>query len=110
TMPLLTVLGDVIGIIGGWITATNFFSLSSTTFMYSVRNGITADDLIGGAIKPIFFALIIGIVSCYKGLSTEGGTVGVGRSTTTAVVMASIIVIIVDFFLAKALQLLFGTI
>lgn len=107
-MPLLTVLADVAGIIGGWTTATSLFSLTSSTFMNSVSSGITANDLIGGAIKPVFFAVIIGIVSCYKGLTTEGGTVGVGQSTTSAVVMASIIVIIADFFLAKALQLLLG--
>jgi phospholipid/cholesterol/gamma-HCH transport system permease protein len=51
----------------------------------------------------------MGIIACYKGLKTEGGTVGVGRSTTSAVVMASIVVIITDFFLVKALQILLGT-
>jgi phospholipid/cholesterol/gamma-HCH transport system permease protein len=73
-----------------------------------VRDGITQDDLIGGIIKPIVFALIIGTISCYKGLNTEGGTVGVGRSTTKAVVAASITVIIADFFLARALQAVLG--
>jgi phospholipid/cholesterol/gamma-HCH transport system permease protein len=68
----------------------------------------TADDIIGGAIKPIVFGLIIATVACRQGLKTEGGTVGVGRSTTTAVVMASILVIIADFFLAKALQVILG--
>ena len=52
--------------------------------------------------------LIIGAIACQKGLTTEGGTVGVGRSTTSAVVMASIIVIIADFFLARALQFILG--
>ena len=74
----------------------------------AVRDGITTDDIIGGVIKPIVFALIIGAIACYKGLSTEGGTVGVGRSTTRAVVTASIVVIIADFFLARALQYLLG--
>jgi phospholipid/cholesterol/gamma-HCH transport system permease protein len=74
----------------------------------SVRDGITTDDIIGGVIKPIVFALIIGAIACYKGLSTEGGTVGVGRTTTRSVVTASIVVIIADFFLARALQYLLG--
>jgi phospholipid/cholesterol/gamma-HCH transport system permease protein len=73
-----------------------------------VRDGITSDDIIGGVIKPTIFALIIGAIACYKGLSTEGGTVGVGRSTTRSVVTASIVVIIADFFLARALQYLLG--
>jgi len=53
--------------------------------------------------------MLMGTIACRKGLKTEGGTVGVGRSTTSAVVMASIIVIIADFILARALQLILGT-
>ncbi|MDQ3907637.1 MAG: ABC transporter permease, partial [Acidobacteriota bacterium] len=79
------------------------------TFVSSVRNGITSDDLIGGVIKPLVFGFLIGSISCQKGLNTEGGTVGVGRSTTSAVVTSSIIVIVADFFLAKALQLFLDT-
>ena len=77
-------------------------------FLTSVRDGITTDDIIGGVIKPICFALIIGSIACYKGLSTDGGTVGVGRATTRAVVTASIVVIIADFFLARAIQYFLG--
>ncbi|MBV9957785.1 MAG: ABC transporter permease [Acidobacteria bacterium] len=108
TLPLLTVVADVLGIGGGWLTATGLFGMSSGTFLTSVRDGITTDDIIGGIIKPIVFAVIIGTIACYKGLSTEGGTVGVGRSTTRAVVTGSIVVIITDFFLARALQYLLG--
>ena len=61
-------------------------------------------DILGGVIKPIVFGFIIAAIACQKGLSTEGGTVGVGRSTTRAVVSASIVVIITDFFLARGLQ------
>jgi phospholipid/cholesterol/gamma-HCH transport system permease protein len=60
-------------------------------------------------VKPVVFALIIGAIACRQGLSTEGGTVGVGRSTTRAVVTASIIVIVADYFLAKALQVILGS-
>lgn len=108
TLPLLTVLADVVGILGGGIVATSLFGLSMNQFLMSVRDGITSDDIIGGVIKPICFALIIGTIACYKGLNTEGGTVGVGRSTTRAVVTASIVVIIADFFLARALHFLLG--
>ena len=108
TLPLLTVLADVVGIGGGAFAATSLYGLSMNEFLTSVREGITTDDIIGGVIKPICFALIIGSIACYKGLATDGGTVGVGRSTTRAVVTASIVVIISDFFLARALQYLLG--
>ena len=109
SLPLLTVLADVVGIFGGWVTAVALYSVSSSVFISALRDGITTDDLIGGVVKPIVFSLIIGTIACRQGLSTEGGTVGVGRSTTRAVVMASITVIIADYFLAKALQVILGT-
>jgi phospholipid/cholesterol/gamma-HCH transport system permease protein len=109
SLPLLTVLADVLGIFGGWSTATALYHIPSSVFMMSVRDGITTDDLIGGIVKPLVFSLIIGTIACRQGLSTEGGTVGVGRSTTRAVVMASIIVIVADYFLAKALQVALGS-
>lgn len=109
TLPLLTLIADVVGIGGGWVVSTWLYDLPSSMFMSSVRDGITTDDIQGGIIKPLFFAFLMGTIACHKGLKTEGGTVGVGRSTTTAVVTASIIVIIADFILARALQLIFGT-
>ena len=109
TLPLLTLIADIAGIAGGWAVSTWLFNLPSSMFMSSVRDGITTDDIQGGIIKPLFFAFLMGTIACHKGLRTEGGTVGVGRSTTTAVVTASIIVIIADFLLARALQLVFGT-
>ena len=109
TLPLLTILADVIGIVGGWTVSVMLYDLPSSMFLTSVRDGITTDDIFGGFIKPLVFGFLMGLVACYKGLKTEGGTVGVGRSTTAAVVTASIVVIISDFFLAKALQLILGT-
>ncbi len=103
-LPLLTVAADVFGILGGGVVANNLFGLDYNVFLTSVRNGITVEDIIGGVIKPLAFGLIIGSISCYKGLSTTGGTVGVGRSTTNAVVLSSIVVIIIDFFLSRGLQ------
>lgn len=103
-LPLLTVAADIFGIIGGGIVASSLFNQDYNVYINSVRNGITTQDIIGGIIKPLFFGLIIGSIACYKGLSTSGGTVGVGRSTTNSVVISSIVVIIFDFFLSKALQ------
>ena len=103
-LPLLTVAADIFGIIGGGIVASTLYNQDFDVYMTSVRAGITTKDIIGGIIKPLFFGLIIGSIACHKGLSTTGGTVGVGRSTTNSVVLASIWVIIFDFFLSKALQ------
>jgi phospholipid/cholesterol/gamma-HCH transport system permease protein len=98
----------VIGIVGGGAVATGLYGLTMDQFLTSVREGITTDDIIGGVIKPLCFAIIITSIACYKGLNTEGGTVGVGRATTRAVVMASIVVIIADFFLSRGLQYILG--
>lgn len=109
TLPLLTLIADVAGIGGGWVVSTWLYGLPSSMFLNSVHDGISTDDIIGGIIKPLVFAFLMGVIACHKGLQTEGGTVGVGRSTTSAVVTASIIVIIADFFLAQTLQLILGT-
>lgn len=106
-LPLLTVAADIFGLIGGGIVASGIFNLDYYAYITSVRIGISTEDLIGGIIKPLFFGLIIGSISCYKGLSTTGGTVGVGRSTTNSVVLSSIIVIIFDFFLSRAINSIF---
>ncbi len=103
-LPLLTVAADVFGIIGGGIVASSIYNQESNVFLTAVRNGIETKDILGGVIKPVFFGLIIGSISCFRGLNTSGGTVGVGASTTSAVVQASITVIVFDFFLSKALQ------
>lgn len=103
-LPLLTVAADIFGILGGGIVATLIFNLDSNVYITSVRYGISTPDIIGGVIKPVVFGLLIGSIACFKGLSTTGGTVGVGRSTTNAVVVSSIVVIIFDFFLSRALN------
>jgi conserved hypothetical integral membrane protein len=108
-LPLLTVAADIFGLLGGGIVANQLYGLDSNTYMASVRQGVDIDDVLGGIIKPVFFGLIIGAISCYKGLNTAGGTVGVGRSTTSAVVTASITIIMTDFFLSKIMQTLFDT-
>jgi phospholipid/cholesterol/gamma-HCH transport system permease protein len=107
-LPLLTVAADIFGIIGGGTVSSYIFDQDVNVFLTSVRNGITTEDVIGGIVKPFFFGMLIGGIACHKGLSTTGGTVGVGRSTINAVVLSSIWVIIFDFFLAKAIQSVLG--
>ncbi len=103
-LPLLTIAADFFGLIGGGVVAKYIYALDTNTYISSVRTGTNIDDLIAGVVKPVFFGLIIALVSCHKGLTTKGGTVGVGISTTQAVVASSINVIIADFFLSKVLQ------
>lgn len=105
-LPLLTVACDILGLLGGGVVASTIYNQDYHVFVTSVRVGISTSDILSGIVKPFFFGLIIGSVSCHKGLTTSGGTAGVGRSTTDAVVLASIWVIIFDFFLSKALQYL----
>ncbi len=104
TLPMLTIAADLFGLIGGGVVAKYIYGLDPNTYISSVRTGTNIDDLIAGVVKPIFFGIIIALVSCHKGLTTKGGTVGVGISTTQAVVASSICVIIADFFLSKILQ------
>lgn len=100
-LPLLTIVADFCGLVGGWIVS--FYSLSLNTNLYwsTALRALSYNDVIEGLMKPVFFGFIIGMIGCYYGLRTQGGTRGVGISTTRAVVTASILVLIMDFFLSK---------
>jgi len=98
-LPLLTVICDAIGIGGGWIIARYKLLLSSSQYWSDAMNILQFSDVFGTLIKPIVFGFIISMTGCYVGLRTHGGTEGVGRSTTQAVVSSSILVIAADFFL-----------
>ncbi len=100
-VPLLTVIADVFGLIGGWIVS--FYNLRLNTALYwnTAFRAIDYNIVLEGLMKPVVFGFIIGSVGCYYGLGTRGGTRGVGRNTTQAVVTASILVIVADFFLGK---------
>ncbi len=104
TLPLLVIVADILGLVGAALVGKTIFGLDYNSFVNSARAGIQIEDIIGGIIKPLFFGFIIGIISCHKGLSTAGGTAGVGRATTIAVVLSSIYVIIADFFLSRIIQ------
>ncbi len=107
--PLLTITADIFGIMGGAIAGNQIYGQSFNVFLNSMRSGIQVEHIIGGMIKPTVFGFIIGIIACQKGLSTTGGTVGVGRSTTNAVVLSSIVIIITDFFLSRLIQTFLAT-
>ena len=99
--PVLAIIADTFGLLGGYLISILFLGQSSTFYWTSAMDAILFLDLFTGLSKPIFFGFVVTMVGCYFGLSTTGGTEGVGRSTTQAVVTASILVLVVDFFLTK---------
>jgi phospholipid/cholesterol/gamma-HCH transport system permease protein len=98
-LPLLTIVCDMAGLLGGWIIARYKLLISSSQFWADAMNALQFSDIVGTIGKPIVFGFIISMTGCYAGLKTYGGTEGVGRSTTQAVVSSSILVITADFFL-----------
>jgi phospholipid/cholesterol/gamma-HCH transport system permease protein len=106
-LPLLVAVFDFVGLIGGFIVAYFTLRLGAVQFWTRAIQALALGDLVQGSVKPIVFGLIIGTVGCYQGLRVKGGTQGVGRATTTAVVVSSVFVLVVDFFLARLLLFLF---
>jgi phospholipid/cholesterol/gamma-HCH transport system permease protein len=102
--PALTLVADMVGAIGGLAVASTLMNVPSSVYISSAKVALTYNDLAGGLIKPTVFGFIIATVSCRAGLRTHGGTVGVGRSTTQAVVLSDILILGSDFFLQKLIQ------
>ena len=115
-LPVLTVINDFVGILGGNVIATLLLDLPSSGYWQTVWDQIASggftlryipNDFIQGLIKPFVFGGIISITGCYFGLSTTGGTEGVGTSTTRTVVTASILILVVDYFMTQILLTVF---
>jgi phospholipid/cholesterol/gamma-HCH transport system permease protein len=101
-LPLLTIIADFIGMCGGFIVAELFLGLPAKLYWTSVWQILVwPTDVIQGLLKPLVFAVAISMIGCYFGLRTTGGTQGVGRSTTQAVVAATIMIFILDLMLTK---------
>ncbi len=105
-LPLLTVLADVLGIAGGLAIAQLQFSISGHLYLQTIGSTVGVEDVLSGIAKTFVFGWTIAMVGCFSGLSTSGGTVGVGRATTKAVVVSSISIFVLDFFLTKILLVL----
>lgn len=99
--PILTVIADFVGIIGSMIITTVETGVGYQYFIDQIRNTVEMIDFGSGIAKTFFFGFFIGIIACYQGLNTRGGTEGVGRATTLSVVYSSICIFIADFFLTK---------
>jgi phospholipid/cholesterol/gamma-HCH transport system permease protein len=102
-LPVLTVMGDAIGIIGGWLVSVGLFGANSYLYVERTFQFLEVNDVTSGLIKSAFFGLILSVTGCAKGFYTSGGAEGVGRSTTSAVVTACLYILLSDFFLTKIL-------
>ncbi len=98
-VPLLTVLSNVSGILGGWLVATKLFRVNEYLYWQKMIDLTEFYDIVGGLYKAFVFGFIIATVSCYFGYYTSGGTEGVGRATTNSVVTSSMLILISDYFL-----------
>jgi phospholipid/cholesterol/gamma-HCH transport system permease protein len=99
--PVLTIVADFIGIVGGWIVARFQLQVASGLYWSSIWQSLSMPDVWMGLSKPFVLGFVIVSLACHVGLRTSGGTQGVGRATTNAVVVGSVGVIAIDFFLTR---------
>jgi phospholipid/cholesterol/gamma-HCH transport system permease protein len=105
----LTIIADAVGIAGGAMVSVIMLGLNASFYLHSSYQGLVYGDVVQGLTKPLFSAFIIATVGCYFGMKTTGGTQGVGRATTQAVVISSVFIIIVDFLVTRAMIGIFGS-
>ncbi len=98
-IPILTILSVAVGMLGGFLVARFTLRLATQFYWHSAMDAIHMRDIIMGLVKSVVFGYIVVAVGCYQGLSTRGGTQGVGVSTTRSVVMASVLILAADYFL-----------
>jgi phospholipid/cholesterol/gamma-HCH transport system permease protein len=101
--PILTIIADFVGMIGGGVVAVTQLQVAWSVYRTSVIEGLYVQDAWMGIIKPFVLGFVIVSIGCHVGLRTKGGTQGVGRATTQAVVAASVAVLTVDFFVTRLL-------
>lgn len=103
SVPLLTALFDVVGILGGYLVGVKLLGVSAGTYLSRMEAGVEMTDIVNGFWKSIVFALIIAWVCTFKGFFTERGAEGVSRSTTSAVVLSSVLILVGDYVLTSVL-------
>jgi phospholipid/cholesterol/gamma-HCH transport system permease protein len=104
----LTIIADLMGLVGGSMVAILMLGLDSHQYWTSSWQVLQSSDVITGLIQPVFYGFVIATIGCYYGMTAKGGTQGVGRGTTQAVVVASVLIVIIDFFLTRVLSVLLG--
>jgi phospholipid/cholesterol/gamma-HCH transport system permease protein len=104
----LTVISDTVGTLGGAFVAIFLLGQDGSQYFHNAYQSLRYPDVLQGLSKPLFFGFIIASVGCYFGMTTRGGTQGVGRSTTQAVVVSSVLIIVVDFIISRFMIGIFG--
>ena len=109
SFPLLTALFDLIGIIGGYITGVVLLGLDSGTYFYKVQSSVEMQDISGGFVKSVVFAILVSAVCCFQGYFTHmrkdsHGAKAVGLSTTSAVVLSCVLILVSDYVVTSFLM------
>jgi phospholipid/cholesterol/gamma-HCH transport system permease protein len=102
-VPMLTVIADFIGIIGGYFTGVIILRINAGAYVANMEKFVALDDIYHGIIKAAVFGLILSLIGCYKGYSTTGGAEGVGRATTQSVVLATVTILMANYLLTAAM-------
>ena len=105
-VPLLTLLGDVIGTLGGLAIAVGYLDQPAVVYLQSLETAVDLGDVGTGLLKSVFFAAALGLIACQRGLSTRGGAAGVGRATTSAVVVVLFALVLLDAVFTYVFSLL----
>jgi len=100
-LPVLTVLSDFVGILGGYFVGVILLGVDHGIFVGNIIDLVDVDDIFDGLIKAICFGGILTLISCYKGYYTEGGAEGVGKATTEAVVLSCVLILAADYVLTS---------
>jgi phospholipid/cholesterol/gamma-HCH transport system permease protein len=104
----LTIISDLLGLFGGAVVSVLLFGLDWHQYWNTAYQALVFQDVFMGLMKPLFFGFIIATIGCYYGMTARGGTQGVGRATTQAVVASSVLILIVDLFITKFLMAVFA--
>jgi phospholipid/cholesterol/gamma-HCH transport system permease protein len=100
-LPLLTIIADFVGMVGGYLIAKFVLAIESRQYWSSVWRALEWNDVTQGLLKPLVFAMIVSLMGCFYGLRTTGGTQGVGKSTTQAMVLATVFIFVLDVLITK---------
>jgi phospholipid/cholesterol/gamma-HCH transport system permease protein len=102
TMPILVLIADVIGVMGGWLIANGKLDFNSFVYLQNTISFIQFSDVASGLVKAAVFGFLIALLGCYMGYHSDRGAQGVGRATTNAVVTSSILILVFDYLLTEA--------
>ena len=102
SLPLLVAVADVIGVFGGYVIAVDKLGFNSVSYIKHTVNFLHTIDVVSGLVKAAVFGFIVALMGCYHGYHSRGGAQGVGAATTNAVVSASILILVFNYFLTEA--------